>query len=160
MPLRAAILTVSDRGSRGERPDTSGDAVRDLLATIGCVFVARAVVPDERDEIAAQLRTWCDGGGTDVIVTTGGTGVALRDITPEATADIAERLVPGIAEAMRDAGMRQTPRAMMGRGVAAVRARTLIINLPGSENGVRESLAAVLDVLPHAVALLHGDTEH
>lgn len=158
--IRAAILTVSDAGSRGEREDTSGAAVRELLVGIGGDVGRYEIVPDERDQIASTLRAWCDGGDIDVIVTTGGTGLAARDITPEATLDVAERLAPGIAEAMRAEGMRQTPKAMLSRAVAVVRGRTLIINLPGSEKGARESLGAVLGVLPHAVELLHGVTEH
>jgi molybdenum cofactor synthesis domain-containing protein len=122
--------------------------------------VGRTVVPDERAAITAQLRDWCDGGAVDLILTTGGTGLAARDVTPEATRDIAERDVPGIAEAMRSEGLRNTPRAMLSRGAAVVRGSTLIINLPGSEKGVRESLAAVAAVLPHAVELLRGHTEH
>ncbi len=160
MPIRAAILTVSDRGSRGERADTSGAAVREMLVGIGGEVVRYEIVPDERERIAAMLRSWCDAGGIDLIVTTGGTGLAACDVTPEATMDVAERAVPGIAEAMRAEGMRQTPKAMLSRGVAVVRGRTLIVNLPGSEKGVRESLGAVLDVLPHAVELLQGVTEH
>ncbi|MBF6598957.1 MAG: MogA/MoaB family molybdenum cofactor biosynthesis protein [Dehalococcoidia bacterium] len=158
--IRAAILTVSDKGSRGERPDTSGAAIRELLERIGAEVTTHDVVPDERDQVAARLRAWCDGGGVDLIVTTGGTGLAARDVTPDATSDVGERPVPGIAEAMRVEGLRHTPRAMLSRGVAVVRGATLIINLPGSEKGVRESLGAVLAVLPHAVQLLQGDTEH
>jgi molybdenum cofactor synthesis domain-containing protein len=158
--VRAAILTVSDTGSRGERVDTSGAAIRELLASIGAEVVRYEIVPDERDQIAAKLRAWCDAGDLDLLLTTGGTGLAARDITPEATLDVAERIAPGIAEAMRAEGMRHTPKAMLSRAVAVVRGRTLIINLPGSEKGVRESLAAVLDVLPHAADLLRGHTEH
>jgi molybdenum cofactor synthesis domain-containing protein len=159
-PARAAILTASDRGSRGERADTSGAAIRELLASIGVEVARYEIVPDERDQIAAKLRAWCDAGDIDLVLTTGGTGLAARDITPEATLDVAERIAPGIAEAMRAEGMRHTPKAMLSRAVAVVRGRTLIINLPGSEKGVRESLGAVLAVLPHAVDLLRGDTEH
>jgi len=160
--IRAGILTVSDAGSRGEREDTSGAAIRELLVGIGGEVARYEVVPDERDQIAATLGAWCDASDVDLnlILTTGGTGLAARDITPEATLDIAERLAPGIAEAMRVEGMRHTPKAMLSRAVAAIRGRTLIINLPGSEKGVRESLGAVLDVLPHAVELLQGVTEH
>jgi molybdenum cofactor synthesis domain-containing protein len=121
-------------------------------------------VPEERDQIASQLRSWCDvgngGESIDVVLTTGGTGIALRDVTPEATLDIADRVVPGIAEAMRTEGLRHTQRAMLSRAVAAVRRTTLIVNFPGSERGVRESLGAIIDVLPHAADLLRGDTEH
>ena len=160
MLLRAGILTVSDKGSRGERVDTSGDAIVELLASIDAEIVRRDIVPDERAQIAETLRAWCDGGGLDVIITTGGTGLAARDVTPEATLDVADRLVPGIAEAMRAEGMRHTPKAMLSRSVAVVRAGTLIVNLPGSEKGARESLGAILDVLPHAAELLRGVTEH
>jgi molybdenum cofactor synthesis domain-containing protein len=160
MNLRAAILTVSDAGSRGEREDTSGAAIRELLVGIGGEVVRYAVVPDEQGQIAAKLREWCDAGGIDVILTTGGTGLAARDVTPEATLDVAERQAPGIAEAMRAEGLRHTPKAMLSRAVAAVRGSTLIVNLPGSEKGVRESLGAILDVLPHAADLLRGVTEH
>lgn len=158
--IRVAILTVSDAGSRGERADTSGPAIRQIVEAAGGAIAATALVPDERSEIAAQLRAWCDGGGIDVIVTTGGTGLAARDVTPEATLDVAERMAPGIAEAMRAAGLRHTPKAMLSRAVAVIRGRTLILNLPGSEKGVRESLGAVIDVLPHAADLLRGITEH
>jgi molybdenum cofactor synthesis domain-containing protein len=159
MNIRAGILTVSDRGSRGERPDTSGDAVRELLRAIDAVVEKYEVVPDERDRIASLLRAWCDDG-IELVLTTGGTGLASRDVTPEATLDVAERLAPGIAEAMRAEGLRHTPKAMLSRSVAVVRGRTLIINLPGSEKGARESLGAIIDVLPHAVELLRGVTEH
>ncbi|HYM14064.1 MAG TPA: MogA/MoaB family molybdenum cofactor biosynthesis protein [Dehalococcoidia bacterium] len=158
--LRAAILTVSDAGSRGEREDTSGAAVRELLVGIGGEVVRYEIVPDDRARIAATLRSWCDAGGLDLVLTTGGTGLAARDVTPEATLDIAERLVPGIPEAMRSQGLRQTPRAMLSRAVAVVRGNTLIVNLPGSEKGVRESFAAISVVLAHAVDLLRGHTDH
>jgi molybdopterin adenylyltransferase len=158
--IRTGILTISDAGSRGERDDTSGAAIRELIVGIGGEITRYEIVPDERDRIAATLRDWCDAGGTDLIVTTGGTGLADRDVTPEATLDVAERLVPGIAESMRAAGRRKTPNAMLSRAVAVVRGRSLILNLPGSEKGVRESLDAVLAVLPHAVDLLQGVTDH
>ena len=160
MAMRVAILTISDAGSRGERADTSGDAIRGLIVGAGGEALLYAIVPDERDLISAKLREWCDAGDVDLIVTTGGTGLSARDITPEATMDVAERVAPGIAEAMRAEGMRHTPKAMLSRAVAVVRGRTLIINLPGSEKGARESLGAVLDVLPHAIYLLRGVTEH
>ncbi len=160
MAMRVGILTVSDAGSRGERVDTSGAALREIMEGVGAAIACYAVVPDERDQIASTLREWCDGGEVDLVLTTGGTGLAARDVTPEATLDVAERLAPGIAEAMRAAGMRVTQTAMLSRAVAVVRGSTLIVNLPGSEKGVRESLAAIIDVLPHAVQLLRGDTEH
>jgi molybdenum cofactor synthesis domain-containing protein len=157
--VRVGILTVSDRGSRGERADTSGAAARELVVGSGGEVVRTAIVADERAQIAARLREWCEEG-LDLILTTGGTGLAARDVTPEATLDVAERLAPGIAEAMRAEGLRHTQRAMLSRAVAAVRGSTLIVNLPGSEKGVRESLGAVIEVLPHAVELLRGATEH
>jgi molybdopterin adenylyltransferase len=160
MPIRAAILTISDAGSRGERADTSGAAIRELLSSIGADVTRYEVVPDERERISSTLRRWCDSGESDLVLTTGGTGLSARDVTPEATSDIGERSAPGIAEAMRAEGMRHTPRAMLSRAVVVVRGSTLVINLPGSEKGVRESLGAVLDVLPHAVDLLRGHTEH
>jgi molybdenum cofactor synthesis domain-containing protein len=160
MGIRAGIVTVSDKGSRGEREDTSGPAVAAMLESAGAKVVRTEVIADERERIAALLASWCDAGDVDVIITTGGTGLAARDVTPEATLDVAHRLVPGIAETMRAAGLRSTPMAMLSRGVAAVRAHTLIVNLPGSEKGARESLDAVLAVFPHAVQLLRGVTEH
>jgi molybdenum cofactor synthesis domain-containing protein len=131
-----------------------------LIVGAGGKVEQYAVVPDEVEMIASTLREWCDGGGLDVVLTTGGTGLAQRDITPEATMTVAERVVPGLAEAMRAEGMKHTPRAMLSRSVAVVRGSTLIVNLPGSEKGVRESLGAIIDVLPHAVELLRGATEH
>jgi molybdenum cofactor synthesis domain-containing protein len=157
MTLRAAVLTVSDKGSRGERVDTAGPAVQEVLRGAGAEVTTTAVVADERAAIAAQLRHWADGGAVDLIVTTGGTGLAPRDVTPEATLDVAERLVPGIAEVMREAGRRSTHLAALSRSVVVTRGRTLIVNLPGSERGARESLQAVLELLPHAVELLRGD---
>jgi molybdenum cofactor synthesis domain-containing protein len=159
-PLRTAILTISDAGSRGERADTSGDAVREMVVGVGGEVVRYEIVPDERERITGVLRAWCDAGDLDVIITTGGTGLAARDVTPEAVMDVAERVVPGMAEAMRAEGLRHTPKAMLSRSVVVVRAQTLIITLPGSEKGVRESLGVVLDVLPHAAELLRGITEH
>jgi molybdopterin adenylyltransferase len=158
--IRAGVLTISDRASRGERADTSGGAIAELLSAIDSSVVRQDVVPDERDMISAVLVEWCDSGELDVIVMTGGTGLAARDVTPEAVRAVAERDVPGVAEAMRAEGMRHTPKAMLSRSVAAVRGRTLILALPGSEKGVRESLGAVLPVLEHAVEILSGVTEH
>ena len=160
--ISLAILTVSDKGARGERPqDLSAQAVRAVALGMEARVVAYAVVPDEREEIERQLRAWCDAGEVDVVVTTGGTGLAPRDVTPEATLAVIERLVPGMAEAMRAAGVAKTPQAMLSRGVVGTRGRTLILNLPGSPRGVRESLEAVAGVLPHAVETLRGEVgEH
>ncbi len=152
--VKAAILTVSD--SRRERDDTSGAAIREILETHGFEVSGYEVIPDDRAQIGARIQSWADGGEVGLIVTTGGTGLGLRDVTPDATRDIMEYEVPGIAEAMRAEGLKHTPMAMIGRGVAGVRSGTLVINLPGSEKGVRESLAVVAPVLRHALELLAG----
>lgn len=153
--MRAGILTVSDKGSRGEREDRSGPAIREMLETAGAEIVRTAIVADEPDEIGAVLSAWSDEG-LDVVLTTGGTGFSPRDRTPEATKAVLDRETPGISEAIRAAGMKSTPMAMLSRAVSGIRKRTLIINLPGSEKSVRESLAAVIGVLPHGVEILRG----
>jgi molybdenum cofactor synthesis domain-containing protein len=159
--IRVGILTASTLGARGEREDTSGAAIRELIATIGGSVDAYRVVADDRETIAATLRGWSDVDGLDLILTTGGTGVSPTDVTPEATRDVIDRDVPGLAEAMRLEGLKYTSRAMLSRGMAGTRHRTLIVNLPGSPKGVRESLGAILDVLPHAVEILqHRPTDH
>lgn len=159
MTFRAGVLTISDKGSRGERVDTAGPAVAALLAKAGLHVTYQAVVPDERDQIADRLRQWAEEG-LALVITAGGTGLSPRDVTPEATQDVVDRLVPGLPELIRESGRKSTPRAALGRGIAGVRGRTLILNLPGSERGATESLEAVLDLLPHALELLHGHTEH
>ena len=157
MSFRVGILTVSDKGSRAQRVDTSGAAIREELSGIDAQVDRYEVVPDEQDIIAVRLRTWADEERLDLILTTGGTGLSPRDVTPEATLAVIDRTVPGMAEAMRQAGLRETPMAMLSRGVAGVRGRTLIVNLPGSERAVRQNLAQLLPVLPHALETLRGE---
>ncbi len=151
------ILTVSDRGSRGEREDESGKAIRELLAALNARAVKYDIVPDERDIIAQRLRQWADEEGIDLIITTGGTGLSPRDVTPEATLDVVDRVALGFVEAMRAESLKKTPRAMLSRAVAGIRGRSLIINLPGSPRGVRECLAVILPALPHAIEVLKGE---
>ena len=153
MALSVAILTVSDRCARGEREDRSGAALRAAVEQRGWALAAVAIVPDEVPGIAAQLRAWMDAGH-QVILTTGGTGITLRDVTPEATREVIEREVPGLAEAMRTASRASTPGALLSRAMAGTAAETLIINLPGSPVGAIECFVAVADAIPHAVALL------
>jgi len=152
-----AILIASDKGARGERQDESGQAVQECLASLGVRWVKYEVVPDDMETISATLKDWADEGGLDVVFTSGGTGLAPRDVTPEATLAVVERLVPGIAEAMRVEGVKKTPLAMLSRGVAGIRKGTLIVNLPGSPRAVRECLEAVLPALPHAMETLRGE---
>ena len=154
--FRVGILTVSDKGHAGERADTAGPELGRWLDPRCFQVAASAIVPDEPEAIAAQLTAWSDDDGLDLILTTGGTGLSPRDTTPEATLAVAQRLVPGIPEAMRAAGLAITPHAMLSRGVAVIRGRTLIINLPGSPKGARENLAAVVAALPHALEKLQG----
>lgn len=148
------ILTSSDMGSKGEREDTSGQTIKDILTPLGFTVQNYEIVPDEASIISARLTEWADSGEVDLIVTTGGTGLGPRDVTPEATQAVIHRPVPGIPEAMRQAGMTQTPFAMISRGIAGARGSCLIINLPGSPKGVRENLEAVVAVIPHALETL------
>ena len=159
MTIRFGILTLSDRSSRGERADSSGPALARLIEAENWSVVKQALLPDNESAIRTILSEWVDGGEVDIILTTGGTGFAPRDVTPEATRAVMDREAPGLAEAMRAASLKITPHAMLSRIVAAIRKRTLIINLPGSPKGAVENLQVVLSVLPHAVQLLQENPE-
>jgi molybdenum cofactor synthesis domain-containing protein len=154
--FRIGVLTLSDKGARGEREDESGRILGGMVAGLGAVE-RYLVIPDEAQTIAATLRQWTDEARLDLILTTGGTGLSPRDVTPQATLQVLDYQVPGLAEAMRLQSLANTPHAMLSRAVAGVRGRTLIINLPGSPKGVKENLAVILPVLPHALAKLAGD---
>jgi molybdopterin adenylyltransferase len=159
MTLRFGILTSSDRCSRGERPDLSGPALADFLTIQGWKVVQMAIVPDDVGMIRNILTTWADCGEMDIILTTGGTGFAARDVSPEATSLVIDRQAPGLAEAMRQESRKVTPHAMLSRAVAGIRGRVLILNLPGSPKAALENLLVVSPVLVHAVELLKGDPE-
>jgi molybdopterin-guanine dinucleotide biosynthesis protein MobB len=157
--MKAAILTLSDRSSRGERADASGPALEQWLAERGVATLCSDVIPDDVATIVARLTEWADSGRFDLILTTGGTGVSPRDVTPDATRRILDREIPGFGEVMRAESLKITPHAMISRAVAGIRANSLIINLPGSPKGALENLAAVWPAVPHAVAKLQGDPE-
>jgi molybdenum cofactor synthesis domain-containing protein len=151
------ILTVSDKGSRGEREDESGKVIKELLAAFNARLAKYDIVPDERELISGKLVEWADKEGIDLILTTGGTGLSPRDVTPEATLAVLERMAPGFAEAMRAESLGKTPMAMLSRAVCGIRGRSLIINLPGSPRAVRECLEVILPALPHAIEVLRGE---
>lgn len=155
---RAAILTASDKGSAGEREDKSGILIRELLEAKGYQIVFYKVLPDDWNQLAETMKQICDQHQADLLLTTGGTGFSPRDCTPEATLDIAEKLVPGIPEAIRAYSLQITKRAMLSRAVAVIRKQTLIINLPGSPKAVEESLTFILDQLPHGLEVLSGQS--
>jgi molybdopterin adenylyltransferase len=157
MSLRLAILTISDAGSRGERADNSGDLIASWAKERGYLLTERALVPDDTARIGSTLSRWADANRADVILTTGGTGLTARDVTPEATRTVLEKEAPGIAEAIRMSAFPRFPRSALSRGTAGVRAKTLIVNLPGSTGGVRDGLSVLNEVVEHAVELVSGE---
>jgi molybdopterin adenylyltransferase len=152
----AGILTISDKGSRGERHDKSGEVIREILSGMDARILNHDIVPDEKELIIEKLIRWADEDSLDVVITTGGTGLTPRDVTPEATLAVVDRIVPGFAEAMRAESLKKTPHAMLSRAVVGTRGKCLIVNLPGSPKAVRECLEVILPALPHAVETLKG----
>lgn len=155
--IKVAVLTMSDKGSRGEREDQSGKLICEMVKDIAGNVVAHEVIPDEQKLIEERLKHFSDDLRVDLIVTTGGTGVTPRDITPEATRNVIEREIPGLAEVMRAEGCKKTIRAAISRGLVGIRGGSLIINLPGSPKGVVESLGVILSTIPHVIEKIHGD---
>lgn len=151
------ILTISDKGAEGQRQDRSGEVIREILSGVDVRISNYDIVPDEKELIMEKLVKWTDEQGVDVLITTGGTGLTARDVTPEATLSVVDRVVPGIAEAMRAESLKKTPHGMLSRAVAGTRGKCLIINLPGSPKAVRECLEVILPALPHAVETLKGE---
>ncbi len=158
--LRTKILVLSDACAAGRREDRSGEALRQFLVSHGWVVLACEILPDDAGRIRDRLAQWCDDRGCEIILTTGGTGLSPRDVTPEATRAVIEKEIPGLAELMRADGVRKIRRAALSRGVAGVRNGRLIVNLPGSPRGAVESLASIYDLLPHAIDIAQGRTEH
>jgi len=154
--IRVAIITISDSCSQGEREDVSGRTIEEMLPRDRFAVAGRTIVPDGRETVAAELVRLADGGGVDLVLTTGGTGFGPRDVTPEATASVCDRMAPGFGELMRLEGFKKTPRAVLSRAVAGIRGRTLVVNLPGSPRAVRECLEVIVDLLPHAIEMLRG----
>jgi molybdopterin adenylyltransferase len=157
MDIRTAIITLSDKGSKGDREDESGQTIRQMVAGIHAVVSHYEILPDEKQRIIDVLKSLSDSCSIDLILTTGGTGVAPRDVTPEATLAVIDRELPGMAEAMRAESLKKTPHAMISRAVAGIRKQTLIINLPGSPRAVRENLAVILPAIPHTIEKIQGD---
>ena len=157
--MRVGALTISDRGARGEREDGNYQTIREMMTGIGAQMAHYEVIPDEKGVIRDRLIALADDLHLDLVLTNGGTGLAPRDVTPDATLEVIDKEVPGMAEAMRLEGLKKLPLAMISRAVAGIRGRTLIINLPGSPKGVRENLAVVLPALPHAIDKLRGSEE-
>lgn len=159
--IRAAVITISDKGYAGAREDVSGPLLAELTRAMGAEVVRQEIVPDETEDIAQLLTRLADDEHLDLVLTTGGTGVTPRDVTPEATRSVIEREMPGLAEALRFEGYRQTPLAVISRGIAGIRGRTLIVNLPGNPKAVREGMETLSRILPHAVQMIRGEqTEH
>ncbi len=155
--LRVGIITASDKGSQGEREDRSGETLKELVKDINGEVVMYAILPDDQEVLADAMRKWVDEEGLDLILTTGGTGFSLRDVTPEATIAVADRMAPGIAEVMRYESLKVTPKAMLSRAVAALRKKTLIINMPGSPKAVKECWNAIAPALTHGIEILKGE---
>jgi len=159
--IKFGILTISDKGSRGQRQDKSGDIIREAVSRLESAVTKYEIVPDESNAIAGKLTGWADGSEVDVILTTGGTGLGRRDVTPEATLSVLDKEAPGFAEAMRMKSLEKTPMAVLSRAVAGLRGECLIINLPGSPKAVQECLEVILPAIPHAVEIIKGEvTEH
>jgi len=159
--IQAAVLTVSDKGYAGKREDVSGPELADLARQMGAQILQQSIVPDEREEIVQELVRLSDEMEVDLVLTTGGTGVTPRDVTPEATRAVIYREIPGLAEVLRFRGYRQTPLAVISRGVAGTRGRTLIVNLPGNPKAVREGMETLAEILPHTIQMIRGEhTEH